>query len=500
MIPAPSSRRWAARVAARLRLWRPAVLAERARRLLAAGAAGRARPLLREAVRRAPSWAEPHYLLGRCAAASGERDAEEAAYLRALQLEPGHEEAERALLRLRAWRYEPVMAGWRFFHAGRHEEAIAAFAAAFDEPEDRVAPALRGEVRSGIGWARYERGEWAAAEQAFADAVDGGAAPDHAWKGRGMSLYRLERHAEAAAALHAALERNPAMHDARAFLGWCAYSLGRAEEASAHFQAALDGNPLQADAWWGMAWSARRRGQPAEARASFRRAIQLGPDHPSVDPALALFTHDAEFRELQLPLGQALLDAGRPARALTVFEAGLGGAPRAKVAAARARALLALGRPAEAESALAALEEHEMDAELPTAPGLSPRHLKAQAAAALGHGEEARALLREVLRRRPDAHLARVDLAHQLLAVGELDEAESHLRAALAAQPDHRPARRGLAALATRRRAPLFDALEALVLGRPGEVEAALQKLPPPAGRDRRRVAFLRSRAAEVRA
>ncbi|MBI4879434.1 MAG: tetratricopeptide repeat protein [Planctomycetes bacterium] len=297
------------RLAARLRLWRPAVLVCRAQESLARSDLAEARACLSEAARRAPSWAEPYYLLGRAAAAdeSATRDEEESWLAAALERDPRHARAERALLSLRAWRHEPLMRGWRLYHAGKMLDALAAFDAAISAIGRQAPEATRGDALAGMGWCQHALGDFAAAEEAFAAALVLSPRLIHAQKGLGISLYHLGRFDEARAALDAVLALNPELQDARSFIGWCAYAQGRWREALDVFAAACAGNPLLPDPRWGMAWSCWRLGQMKEARAAFLHALRLGPAHPSREDARALFVAEPELRDLQ---AEAL--AGQP--------------------------------------------------------------------------------------------------------------------------------------------------------------------------------------------
>src|SRR5262249_57927924 len=106
-------------VARRLPFLRRTITARYAREHLVTGDLDAARGLLESAAAENPEWAEPWYLLGRCAAQEGLRDHEEAAYLEAISRDRDHRGAQDALLRLRAWRHRPVMDGWQLYFAGQ---------------------------------------------------------------------------------------------------------------------------------------------------------------------------------------------------------------------------------------------------------------------------------------------------------------------------------------------------------------------------------------------
>lgn len=269
------------RLLARWRLWKPARLVEEARQAIERGDHTRAAVLLHEANRLAPAWPEPLYLLGRCARASGDREEEERSLLAALECDPEHVEAERALLEIRAWRLEPVTRAWHLFHGGRFEEALAAFRCALEETGTRLPLWTRAGVIAGIGWCHEGMGNPGWGAEAFVEALALDPNIAHAHKGLGICRYRLGDYPGAELVLYEALRLQPKYFDALAFLGWCAYETGRFEEARDRFQGASRGNPLIGDARWGLAWSLWRLEQVEEAKHAFREAFEREPDHPS---------------------------------------------------------------------------------------------------------------------------------------------------------------------------------------------------------------------------
>ncbi len=254
---------------------------EEARRRIESDDATGARDLLNEAHLRAPAWPEPLYLLSRCARASGDREEEERSLLAALQRDPEHAPAERALLEIRAWRLEPLTRAWHLFHGARFEDALAAFRGALEETGARLPLWTRAGVIAGIGWCHEGMGNPGWGAEAFVEALTLDPTIPHALKGLGICRYRLGDYPGAELVLHEALRLQPKYFDALAFLGWCAYETGRFEEARDHFQQASRGNPLLGDARWGLAWSLWKLERVEEAKRAFREAFEREPDHPS---------------------------------------------------------------------------------------------------------------------------------------------------------------------------------------------------------------------------
>jgi tetratricopeptide (TPR) repeat protein len=270
------------RFALRLGLWRPARLAAAAEAELAAGNLAAARKRLDECCLRAPAWAEPWYLLSRCAQAGGAtRGEEEALLLAALERDPGHESAERALLEVRAWRFAPLTEAWHLYHGGRTNDAREAFQSALIGVGERLPEFVRGRVLAGIGWCHHDLGDLAHGVAAFDEALAEEPQLAHAHKGRGIALYKLGRFTEAEAALELAVAWEPKLHDALAFIGWCRYAMQRYDAALEVFERTLIANPLLGDAAWGVAWSLFRLRDMDRAEAAFCHAAALEPSHPS---------------------------------------------------------------------------------------------------------------------------------------------------------------------------------------------------------------------------
>ncbi|MSR75048.1 MAG: hypothetical protein EXS14_06235 [Planctomycetes bacterium] len=136
---------------------------------LIAGDGERASELLDEVLANGvkdPDW---HWLHGRACALCKDLDGAEAGYAAALDVDPHHAAAEKALMALRAERYRPVLSAWHLHSAGRLVEASHAFAAALHNRT--VGKALHPEVWTGLGWCHYGLADPATAAWCFQQAV-----------------------------------------------------------------------------------------------------------------------------------------------------------------------------------------------------------------------------------------------------------------------------------------------------------------------------------------
>lgn len=110
----------------------------------------------------------------------------------------------------------------------------------------------------------------------------------------------------------------------------------RPREASIEFQAALQKWPQDAEAAYGLARALEQAGQPGEHRRALERVLRLSPKHPGAS----------------VDLGGLAWAAGQYREALALARGALEGAPgSARARRLEARALAALGRPAEAREA-----------------------------------------------------------------------------------------------------------------------------------------------------
>jgi Tfp pilus assembly protein PilF len=305
---------------ARLRLWKPAVLYFEASALIEATASGASKPLgdcgkspnescklesaeqlLHRAIKRAPSWAAPHMLLAQIAHQRDAKGEQERHLWMALQCKPDCAEAETQLMKLRAWRHEPVMRAWHLYYSAQPAQAIRAFEAAQQQLGQRVATDAEAEIQAGLGWSWHAQQAWDRAEHFFDQAVQADQHLAHAWKGLGLCRYHLNQLAEAELAFDRALQLNAQAVDVVALLGWCAYAGNDFATALRRFEAALEQNPLLGDAWWGVAWCQWRNRNADVAGHALIQARKWAPDHPSAAKAVAIFEQDPAYFELLRP-------------------------------------------------------------------------------------------------------------------------------------------------------------------------------------------------------
>jgi tetratricopeptide (TPR) repeat protein len=208
-----------------------------------------------------------------------------------------------------------------------------------------------------------------------------------------------------------------------------------------------------------------RVGQAYARRGDAPRAILLLERARKAEPGRV---------EVDLALGQALLDAGRPAEALPLLRSAVRAGHQRDVAAFDlARALAATGARQDAVAALSSIPSNRGDAASLVAvgrlaldlgdAGVATRFLSAAAAVApdnaeaheslglalgvVGRSREAVAALETALRLDPLSPKIRLNLAVLCAQLGRVDEARRHAEEALRLQPDYARARELLAAL-----------------------------------------------------
>ncbi|NQU49686.1 MAG: tetratricopeptide repeat protein [Planctomycetes bacterium] len=291
----------------KLRLWKPAVLYCHGLKMLDAGKVDAAKAEFILAHQRAPAWAAPHLQLAHCSEVQGNADFQELHLYLALQCQPNHARAEKLLMKLRAWRHEPVMKGWHLYYSAQPAQAILAFEKAQQQVGQRVASHAAAEIQAGLGWCWHDQQNGQRAIPHFQLAVEQQPDLGHAWKGLGFSFYQTHQIPEAVQALKQALRVNPQAQEVRSMLGWCAYAAEDFEQAEAEFELALQKNPLLGDAWWGVAWCSWRQQEVETARRAFIQAWIHLPKHPSAPKAAAILAADPRYVDLlQAPAGSSL--------------------------------------------------------------------------------------------------------------------------------------------------------------------------------------------------
>lgn len=171
--------------------------------------------------------------------------------------------------------------GRRLRIAGRYDEALARLHACLALcPETALA-------HDEIGLIATARGNHAAAERSYRQAVEFGpglAPPAHHL---GSALMELGRYAEAEAALRRSLERSP-QPAVRLALGLALLKQGREDEAEEALRAAVAKNPGFAMAHHHLGLIAAGRGDHSAAEAAQREAIAHGPRNASFHYRLGL--------------------------------------------------------------------------------------------------------------------------------------------------------------------------------------------------------------------
>jgi protein O-GlcNAc transferase len=222
------------------------------------------------------------------------------------------------------------------------------------------------------------------------------------------------------------------------------YRAGRRDEARAAAEAVLTHSPDHAPALNLLGVLHRRRGDLSNARAVLERAAALDPNGETAWINLGNVCLDLEAADAAIEayerglgaapkrtdtlrlLGNALVRAGRDADAMVRFDAALTAEPSASVIRRdRARAHFAAGRT---DQALADLNKHPDDPDMLL--------VKAQMLRLSGHGQDALALLRELVARSPENGEVHLALGDALLADERREEANAHYRKAVALRPD----------------------------------------------------------------
>ena len=404
-------------IAARLGLWRPARWIERARAALVLQDAAEARSLVERAIRRAPAWAEPFYLLSRCVELEGGPRTEEEALLQAaLDRDPEHVAAERALLAIHGWRLEPLTHAWHLFHGGFTAMALDAFRTALGEVDSRLPVGSLPHVTAGIAWCHHAmaRPDWAI--EAFEEALASDPTIAHAEKGFGICLYQLKRYDEAEKHLGRAIELEPLFHDATAFLGWCAYERGRYVQAQGRFAEAVTAHASLADARWGLAWSEWQLGEVESALQCFAAAYECDTTHPSIT--------DVEPWVMSDPRYAALSEAWSAIDARRAVEVARRVPRIAHGALLPALTSLVEGRPADCLRMLESLDS------LAPSDAWRARLLEGRAQAALDNAEAALAAFANAASLAPGRAEPIVEATEFLRRMGRDQEAEELLRSA----------------------------------------------------------------------
>ncbi len=221
----------------------------------------------------------------------------------------------------------------------------------------------------------------------------------------GNFLGRLGRLSEAEAEYRAVLARFPGARKARHQLALTLDDLGRGAEAEAEARRTVAAEPRDTESWSLLGFVLANQGRLLEAEQAYRRALELTPNY-------GIAHHN---------LGSLLMQMERAEEALTVLERARAlGVPEFELRFTRARALVLLSRPDEAE------------AEYARAVAERPRHIDAQMNLSRlrfmrGDPFFTRGL-EEALRAAPNDLALHEALASLLFRAGRHSQAESRIR------------------------------------------------------------------------
>jgi predicted O-linked N-acetylglucosamine transferase (SPINDLY family) len=198
--------------------------------------------------------------LGVLARASGDARAAQAAYERAITLDPACVPARYNL-------------GNLLLDEALPEAAATAYEAALRLQPDHA------RAWNGLGLARQRLGQFPVAETAFANAIRH--APDwaEAHLNHGVALFALERHAEARAAYRACLDRDPRNAAAYGNLGALLLRAGHPIAAEQACRQALALAPDEHRWHANLAVALQHQARHTEAEAAHRAALALRPDY-----------------------------------------------------------------------------------------------------------------------------------------------------------------------------------------------------------------------------
>ena len=320
--------------------------------------------------------------------------------------------------------------------AGLIQKAEATFAQAAALDDTSVA------ARLGLARSRAALGRAAEAIAAYRDALDLEPGRGDAWLERGRLEHGEGRHDDAVRSLTSASEKQPDPADAIALLGEAQFALGRLPAAIAAFRRVVELRPEDAGQWFalGRAYAQARRGP--EAIAALQRAVQIDESFGEAFYLLgreeaAARQDEAAVQDLQaavrlLPnevgtlseLGLALARLGRWRPAVDALGEAVGrGARGAPVLATLARGCLELQQASEAERWFGRVLELE--------PAVADHYAgRGAALLAMGRPTEAEAAFREAVRIAPEHARAQQELGRLEWARGDQPAALPRLRRA----------------------------------------------------------------------
>jgi tetratricopeptide (TPR) repeat protein len=319
--------------------------------LVRAGRATQGEEVLQQLALQQPDNPAIHFYLGVNLSGQRKHARAEAAYARAVELEPGFAKAYSNL-------------GGALSEQRKHAEAEAACLEALAlEPQQAAA-------HINLGNALFGQGKFAEAEAAYRKAI--ALEPDFAkaYSNLGSALNEQRKHAEAEAACREAIALEPDLAEAHTNLGNALSNQGKPAAAESAHRQAIALQPDLAEAHYNLGNALRRQRRNGEAEAAYRQAIALQPDHAKAHTNLgnALSGQgkpgeaEAAYRQaitLQPDLAEAHFNLGLALSALRKYgeaAAAYGKAIALQPDDAQAnyhlgKALYAQGKPGEAEAA-----------------------------------------------------------------------------------------------------------------------------------------------------
>ncbi len=199
----------------------------------------------------------------------GDLSKAEAAFKKALELEPGDPVVHYNLAQV-------------YLSQGKLDEALDMLQQGVTLDPQSV------QLQLLYGKALAVKGDLAKAEEAFKKGADLDPLNAGAWLSLGQVYYLEKKFEGATKALHTSIELDPLSYpEAYFYLGRAYLDLGKKEEARSNFGKAVKLAPENADYHYWLAQSLIELGKKKEAKAELEKALSLNPKHEAAKKALA---------------------------------------------------------------------------------------------------------------------------------------------------------------------------------------------------------------------